>query len=234
MTERAVGRITAIAGITAVIVVIAGLATWGNPQYTDPVHITNSYYVGHRSEALLSVTLFLLLSLPVLVFGTGLRTLLRRREGEGDLLSTLTFGAAVANFVWLSLFGSVNAALALAAGQATPSAEKLLIALEFNVDQLNFLFMGALVGAASLSILLTRALPRWIGFVGAAAGILLLGSNVGMLDPTGQIGNVTNVGVIGQFGFLFWVLAVSVILIRRSTLPAKVASRATEPEKALG
>lgn len=229
MTERAVQRITAMAGIAIVILVVAGLATWGNPQYTDPIHLTNAYYVGHRGEALLSVTLFLLLSLPVLVFGTGIRTVLRRREGEDDLLSTITFGAAVGCFVWLSVFGAVNAALALVAGQSTLGEERLLIALEYNVDQLNFLFIGALLGAASLAMIVTRALPLWVGIVGACGGALLLTSNISMLDPTGPIGNISNIGVIGQFLFVGWLIAVSVILIRRS-ISTPVASRATKPD----
>ena len=112
-----------------------------------------------------------------------------------------------------------------------PGEERLLIALEYNVDQLNFLFIGALLGAASLAMIVTRALPLWVGIVGACGGALLLTSNIGVLDayPTGPIGNISNIGVIGQFLFVGWLIAVSVILIRRS-ISTPVASRATKPD----
>jgi hypothetical protein len=236
MTQRQWEWITAAAGLAIVALSVAALANWGNPQYTDPLNTTRNFYVTHRSQALLSVTLFVSMTLPLLAFAAGLRNILRRAEGEVEVLSTMAFGAAVATFCWLMVFGAVNAAIAVAAGQASAGEIRLFVALEFVVDQLNFLVMGVFVLAASLAVVATRALPRWIGWIGVLGGTLLVVSNITMLDPTstGFLGRVSNIGVIGQLLFMIWTIAVSVRLILRPATVTQVHMPSTTVERALG
>jgi hypothetical protein len=230
MTQRTVERITAGAGIGVVVVIIAAVSTIANPQLTDPLSRTTDSYVTHSSKTFLNVTLFLLWALPVLIFVAGLRSILRRAEGESDILSMIAFGSAVATEGWVMLFGAVNATLALAAGRASPSEVKLLVALEYVVDQLTFLVLGIFVGAASLAILSTRAFPRWMGWIGAVSGALFVSSNVSMLDPAGPIGNAGSLGMVGLLLLLIWAIAISVSLLRHRAVAAdsRPASAGTE------
>lgn len=224
MTQRKSDLITAAAGLAVTVLSFAALANWANPQYTDPLSALRGFYVGHRAEALLSATLFISMTLPVLVLAGGLRDILRRAERDVETLSATAFGAAIVAVCWHLVFGALNAGIAVAAAQATDGEIRLLVGLEFVVDQLNFLVMGAFVGAASLAIIVTRALPRWIGWIGVVAGVLLLVSNITLLDPTstGFLGHVSDVGVLGQFVFTIWSVALSVRLILRPAVAPRV------------
>jgi hypothetical protein len=147
-----------------------------------------------------------------------------------DIHSMIAYGGAVATAGWVMLFGAVNATLALAAGQASPSEIKLLIAFEYVVDQLTFLVLGIFVGGASMAMLSARAFPKWIGWVGVVSGALFLSSNVSMLDPAGPVGNAGSLGMVGLLLFLAWAIATSVSLLRRPVLSAdfKATSGSTE------
>lgn len=215
MTQRTVERITAAAGIAAVVVIVAAVSTIANPQLTDPLSRTTDSYVTHSSKAFLNVSLFLLWTLPVLIFGAGLRSVLCRAEGKADILSMIAFGAAVATVGWIMLFAAVNATLAVTAGHASPGEIKLLVAFEYMVDQLTFLVLGIFVGAASLAMLSTRTFPGWMGWTGVVSGALFMSSNVSMLDPGGTIGNLGGLGMVGLLLFVVWAVAASVSLLRR-------------------
>lgn len=215
MTQRTVERITAGSGIGMVVVIIAAVSTIANPQLTDPLSRISDLYVTHRNRALLNVTLFLLWAVPVLIFGAGLGRVRRRPAAETRLLSMTGYGGAIATAVWVMLFGAVNATLALVAGQASPSEIKLLVALEYVVDQLTFLTLGIFVGAASLAMLSAQDFPKWMGWVGVVSGALFLASNISMLDPAGPIGNAGGLGMVALLLLVVWAVATSVSLLRR-------------------
>jgi hypothetical protein len=234
MTQRTVERITAGAGIGVVVVIVAAVSTIANPQLTDPLSRTTDSYVTHSSKAFLNVSLFLLWTLPVLTFGAGMRNVLRRAEGEADILSTIAFGAAVAAVGWVMLFAAVNATLAFTAGHASPGEIKLLVAFEYMVDQLTFLALGLFVGAASLAMLSTRAFPKWMGWTGVVSAALFVSSNVSMLDPAGPIGNAGGLGMVGLLLFLVWAIAASVSLLRRPERSADFQATAVRTERVPG
>jgi energy-converting hydrogenase Eha subunit E len=129
MIERRWEQITALAGIASVALLIGQLATWANPHFNDPVTKIIDYYVKNRGMALASIDLWMLGMIALLVLAAGLRSIVRRTEGDSDVLSTIAFGGAVAMLCLGTAFNAMNGALALFAGQASPSEIRLLMVL---------------------------------------------------------------------------------------------------------
>ncbi len=223
MTARRSDLITAAAGMSAVVLLVAELLTWTNPQFTDPLSRITNYFVTNRSMALASLELGLMGAVALLIFGAGLRAVLRREEDEhADVLSTVVFGSAILFVSTEITFVMTTGAFAFVTGQGSESQIRLLLALENWIDQFRFLPVGILIGSASLTMIGGHAFPRWIRWLGLAGGALLLVSEVANLDPLGPIGGVSNAGIIGLLLFLIWLIAVSVSLIRRPAPPAGV------------
>ena len=85
----------------------------------------------------------------------------------------------------------------------------------------NFLGWGVVVPLYAVAILTTRALPRWIGWLGLIVGALA--GWLGLLSPASSvISSISNIGFIGFFVFM---LSMGIALLRRRS---KV-DRATQP-----
>jgi hypothetical protein len=99
------------------------------------------------------------------------------------------------------------------AGQATlaATADTLAsIALVTNAAG-NFLGFGVVVPLYAVAILNTRALPRWIGWLGLLVGALA--GWLGLLSPASSvIASISNIGFIGFFVFM---LSMGIALLRR-------------------
>jgi hypothetical protein len=98
------------------------------------------------------------------------------------------------------------------AGQATlaATADTLAsIALVINAAG-NFLGFGVVVPLYAVAILTTRALPRWIGWLGLLVGALV--GWLGLLSPASPvISSISNIGFIGFFVFM---LSMGIALLR--------------------
>jgi hypothetical protein len=103
------------------------------------------------------------------------------------------------------------------AGQATLAATAdtfAAIALVTNAAG-NFLGFGVVVPLYALAILTTRALPRWIGWLGLLVGALA--GWLGLLSPASSvIASISNIGFIGFFAFM---LSMGIALLRRRSQP---------------
>ena len=75
----------------------------------------------------------------------------------------------------------------------------------------NFLNFGVVVPLYAVAILITRALPRWIGWLGLVVGALA--GWLGLLSPASSvISSISNIGFIGFFVFM---LSMGIALLRR-------------------
>jgi len=75
----------------------------------------------------------------------------------------------------------------------------------------NFLGWGVVVPLYAAAILITRALPRWIGWLGLVVGFLA--GWLGLLGPASQV--IANVSSLGFIGFFVFMLAMGIALLRR-------------------
>jgi hypothetical protein len=99
------------------------------------------------------------------------------------------------------------------AGQATLAATAdtfAAIALVTNAAG-NFLGWGVVVPLYAVAILTTRALPRWIGWLGLLVGALA--GWLGLLSPASSV--IANIASIGFIGFFVFMLSMGVALLRR-------------------
>lgn len=81
----------------------------------------------------------------------------------------------------------------------------------------NFLGWGVVVPAFAFAVLRTGLLPRWIGYLGLAVG--LLAGWVGLFSPFSTV--VEGISVVGFLGFFVFMLSMGVaILVRGRESPA--------------
>jgi hypothetical protein len=99
------------------------------------------------------------------------------------------------------------------AGQATLAAIAdtfTAIALVTNSAG-NFLGWGVVVPLYAVAILTTRALPRWIGWLGLLVGALA--GWLGLLSPASSV--IASISNIGFLGFFVFMLSMGIALLRR-------------------
>lgn len=207
-------RITAIAALAILVLLIAELATWGNPQVSDPIARITDYFVGSRSLALVSVFISMVLAVVYLVFGAAVRTTLRTVDDLANVLPDIAFAAAILMAGTQLGLAAATGSLAVIGAQASEGEMRVLLGLTSWMDMFRVLALGIVVGAASLSILRGRTVAGWIGWVGVATGALLLVSQVSALDPTGPIGTMGNASMVGLLLLLVWLIAFGVALLR--------------------
>jgi len=75
----------------------------------------------------------------------------------------------------------------------------------------NFLGWGVAVPLYAIAILTTRALPRWIGWLGLL--VALLAGWLGLLSPASDV--IAGISSIGFIGFFVFMLSMGVSLLRR-------------------
>lgn len=225
MSPAPARRIAGIGALLILVLLIAELATWGNPQPNDPISKLTDYFIGSRSLALVSVFISMILAVVYLVFGAAVRGALRRGAAGSGVLGDTVFGAAILMATCQLSLAMGTGALALIGAGASESEMRLLVGLASMMDLFRVLALGILVGAASLAILQRSAgehlAGRWIGWVGIATSALLLVSQVAVLDPTGPIGNMGNASMIGLLLLVVWLVGLGVSLLRSAgTRPA--------------
>jgi hypothetical protein len=211
MSNRLVPRTAALSGLFSVVLLFAGNSVsggggtpdlhWSRAKIASWVaaqHATVSGYAGSMME-LLGILL-------TIVFAATVASVLRRGEGEHAILSTTVFGA-----------GLVSAALKIASVPAMFAAlwrakdglDPQLAAVLIDMNNVSFVLTWAadalMLGAASVVIVRSGVLPRWLGwFAGVAAAVSIAGVPVANVVPP--------LGILLTF---IWFIAVSIVLYRR-------------------
>jgi hypothetical protein len=201
-------------GVAFLVVLLSGFAVAGEPPSADedPQTIVDHYVDNKTAIQVGSALLVSAGALLVFFFGY-LRKVLRPREGEGGVLSLLALVGATIAAMAAAIDATIRFAISEAAEDIEPTSVQALQALWDN-DFLPFA-LGAQVMwfAAGLTIALHGALPKWLGWVALALGVL-------MLTPIGFF--ALPVGAL-------WIAVVSVLLsIRaRTTRPAPAPTTPT-------
>ena len=208
-------RVAGISALAILILLIAELATWGNPQVTDPIGKLTDYFVGSRSLALVSVFISMVLAIVYLVFGAAMRATIERNQRPA-VLGDVAFGAAILMGACQLSLAMGTGALALLGTDATENGLRLVVGLVSMMDLFRVLALGLLVGAVSIATLREGLAAGWIGWIGIIASALLLASQVAVLDPTGPIGNMGNASMVGLLFLVVWLIGFGISLLRRT------------------
>lgn len=218
MSSRNWERVTAIAGIVTVFLFVAEIATWGNPEYGDPVSKIRTVFVDNQRMAYVSIELAAWSLVAMLVFAAGLAAILRRLRPDNEILAPVIVGSAAIFGAAQIAFGAVSGALALGAAHATDSEINLIQAVLTYLDALRFMPFGLMTVVAGIAQLSAPGFARWIGWVAIASGAANLVAQLSMFDPMGALGHLGSAGQLGFLLYIIWTVAIAVTLFRRPLL----------------
>jgi hypothetical protein len=196
------GRYTvaAVSGVLFVVVLLVGLYVAPDLVYPEEQvgGVSGTFYVNYESRLLAQAVLFGVASVLFLFFLGGLRAFLASAEGQDPRLAPVVL-AAGAVFTGLGLLqaATLTALVALRGNelgvraQGSGWAARALFYLEGAIGDMALFPFAAFLGAAAMVLIRTRVLPGWLGWAGAAlglvVGLLAAGSIVGLdIEPADQ------------------------------------------------
>ncbi|MGH2957941.1 MAG: hypothetical protein ACRDL6_13220 [Solirubrobacterales bacterium] len=190
-----------LTGVAFIVFAIVGFALSGEPPTADdPVEEIVAFYSDDKDSIQFGAALVGMAATLLVFFFGYLRRVLRAAEGEGGVLSAVSFAGAVIVAVGAAIDSTILFALAEAADDVDPVAVQALQALWDND------FMPLAVGtqlvllATGLSVVRHGALPKWLGWVAIVLGVIA----------------VTPIGFAAFLGMAIWILIVSILLSMRA------------------
>ena len=156
------------------------------------------------------------------VFLAGLRHLIREADPDYEWLATLIFGAGLALSALQLVADGLQGGAAL---DASVRAEPTVVRGLFEASYVFYGAIGLIVAALMLAsagsaILVTGALPRWIGWLalgGAVVNLIAAPSIYGGADYTAFYSASGWITYIAQLTWVAWFAIASVAMIRRPT-----------------
>jgi Domain of unknown function (DUF4386) len=218
---RQLERWAPLGGIIFVVLMVVGTAFVADvpdpdaPQQQLATYLADS---SNHTRNIMGAYMWVLGALAFLWFVTRLRSVLRGAEGGTGALSNLVFGAGVVYSALMIASGVVFAAVAYAvelrgATVSDPDFVKVLPQMAWMILLLGAGFAGLLLMlTTSILSLQTGVLPRWLAWLGIVAAIALL----------------FDVIYINIVPLLIWVLAASIVLLRRREETATAAASPRE------
>jgi hypothetical protein len=217
-----------VAGIVFVVALLAEsvVATGIGLTQNDSAAKIASGLHEHRERALVIAYLSAIYAVAFVIYLCSLYNLLRRDADDARLLTYLVLVGGVL-FVALhavsdvGLTGLLGAKLASYGDQHDPGLSYALYLVTYALDSVGDVFGSLAAVAAGLLVMKNDVLPRWLGWVSIVAGVFFFLQGFGLGGVIAGFGLVLD--LIAFVLFLFFVLASSVILLRR-TSPAAAAS----------
>jgi hypothetical protein len=164
-----------LTGLAFAVFGTASAVISGQPEGAEqPVDQIVGYYVDNKDTIQLGVFVGAAALIFLVFFGSYLRQVLREAGPDGEILSLVSFAGVLLVVVGFAIDGTITIALSEAAPDIDPVAVQSLQALWDNdfvplaVGVLMFLW------ATGLATLRSGALPRWLGWVMIALGVIAL------------------------------------------------------------
>ena len=202
-------RVTGVAGLTALVLIFVPLvaSSGQEPTFDATTAETIAFFRSVDSPLAAFGSFVAILGLVAFLwFVVGFTTLLRRAEGELPWLSTVAMASGVV-FVPLVLSGSWDAA-AFRADDLDPQIARYA----FDEGNLSFangwLMLGCFAVCCGWVTATTGFLPKWLGWWALVSGGGLALSRAAW---------TSEVWLFPYGMFWFWVIAVSVLLLRRAS-----------------
>ncbi|CAN5325583.1 hypothetical protein BH18ACT5_BH18ACT5_14440 [soil metagenome] len=203
MAESKWERLAAGAGLIFVVLFLGALSDPVIDPVGDGAAVVAGQLLDNRGQGRLAVYAGGLAALALVWFVGSLRSTLRRAEGGTGRLSAVAFGGGVmAGGTLLASTAFSSAALEFADYGDDPAGARLAAGFAEHLFYFTNFGMALLVGATFVLALRHQAIPLWLAWVGAVGGALSLV----LIWPF---------FVLGVIVFLFWVAALSIVLLRR-------------------
>jgi len=220
-------RLGGMLGIAFVVTWLLKMVGTGvTPPYDDPIGEIREYweddgrrYLVVQYFGLLAGVIFLL---PYMV---ALTTLLGRAEGGARLWSRVSFAAGVCFVAITIAINSIWTGLALGADAISDDGMRTLMYLDAAAFYIGVFPLAVFVTAASLVIVTTGAMRRWLGYVGLVDGVALFLAPLVVLENHSE-------SALGLFYFFSlvggaaWIVATGVSMARRRVEPGPTSDAA--------
>ena len=213
MQTQGLARFAPLTGVAAIVLWIVGVivAESDSPDDDAPGTEIAAYFADHDTEIFVGAGLFCLGSAMFIWFLSSLAAYFRAAGDDGRLATVMVSGG-VATAATLALIAAPDVAGALAVENSdrelSPAAAETLSVMGDGFFVVAELLAVALLGAAALMILRTKAFPTWVGYVTAlfTVGLLVL--------PIGWAFLI--------WGMPLWTLVTSIWIFMRERQPATV------------
>ena len=168
------------------------------------------YFAESRTAVLTRGLFFVLSALSLFAFASCVAAFVRRILGERDTLSRLTWSGGALAAVFLLLSALIAWVLTLVAGGGDPALAGTLRRISFLAGgPIHVPLLGLFVGASSMVTLRTKALPRWIIWLGIVAAALSLLSVISLVWFPASV-----LLPLGRLLVFVWSIAVGIVLVR--------------------
>lgn len=166
----------------------------------------------HDTAVMTQVYVRGLAAVAELVFVVGLVVFMRRVRGVSAVLPSLALAGGIGHGIMLILSNMFTAAAAGAAGSVSPDIIRTLGNLSDKALDVESFLLVVLFAGASLALLSTPAVPRWLGWLGLLAAV------VALIEPLELINSgLEFLGLPALLLELIWFLAVSIALLARGS-----------------
>jgi hypothetical protein len=174
----------------SVVALVVGQYVAPAPVYPEEQvgGVTATFYVDYEGRLIAEAILLGAASVLFLFFLGGLRAFLAQAEGQQPRLAPVVVAAGAVTTGLVLLQAAILTALITLRGnelgvqaQGSVWAARALFYLEGAVGDLALFPFAVFLVAAAAALLRTGALPRWLGWVGAAFGLLVGVLAVGLI-----------------------------------------------------
>ena len=205
MAQSTWERLAAGTGLMFVVLFIgAAVVNPVSDALGDQASVVAEKLLENQARALVSVAVGVLAAFALVWFAASLRSTLRQAEGGTGVLSAVAFaGGVMAGVTALASSALTRTAAEFVRRQDDAEGARMASSLQESTMAVASIFgLALLVGATFVIALRHGVIPRWLAWVGAVGAVLSLVPQY----PIFAVG-----GVI----VLFWVAALSILLIRR-------------------
>jgi hypothetical protein len=183
------------------------------PNVDDSTKTITNWYIKHHTGIMIADSFQALAIFPFLFFVASLWRTVRRAEGSGVLGVVVATGGAVGGTLAMIGFAAESAVTFQAAKLGDPALVRALFDLNRIVLSYIWVPLAAMIAVASLVTVQTNVLPRWIGWAGFVAAVVMLVASLGVFADKSNVLNF--LGLIAFILFALWVLATSIVLYLR-------------------
>jgi hypothetical protein len=216
MSESKTTRMTAMAGIVAVVLLLVAFLAFtrsGFPDSNDRAAKIATYYTDHRGAALAQMFFFGLSILATAVFIGGVVVMMWRVEAARMLAVVAAVGGAAAGGAVLA-GSAVITTLAYRAPVGDPGLLRTLLDtgnIMFNASGMVF---AAFIGAVAISAARMHTFPAWTAPVGVVAAVLQVVGAASYARGDGLMSPQGLAPIVALLAFAVWVVCMSTAMMR--------------------